>query len=220
MDDQDEHSQDWESLKAAFAFNESDPVSAHALRVARTLLRESDRGAVLVVAALLDDALESLLRTQFVDEPAVMNQVIEPLFDGPIAALGSLAAKAAMAYALGLINQRTFDDIRQIRRVRNAFAHSSEPVSLDETRIKPLVDGLATNEKMVARGLSLFAADQITDISAHAPAFRLPDGLKPVRIMFLATASAVHGRVEAAILRFSRVTPPATDGHPEPERRA
>ena len=60
--------------------------------------RESDRGAALTAAAVLDDRLSEILAAFFADVPSA-----KELNTGFNAPLGSLASRAAAAHALGLI---------------------------------------------------------------------------------------------------------------------
>jgi DNA-binding MltR family transcriptional regulator len=66
---------------------------------------------------MLDAFLEMLLKRATIVERQ------ERLFDDD-RSLGTLSAKAALAYALGLISQFEFQDVSILRRIRNDFAHS------------------------------------------------------------------------------------------------
>lgn len=90
------------------------------------LIRESDRGAVIVGAAILDDALTQLLRAVF-EKNKISNKQIEKMFDlsGPLSSFGS---KTLVAYGFGFISKPVFEDLNRIRGLRNEFAHSSVKV--------------------------------------------------------------------------------------------
>ncbi len=109
-------------------------VTARDHEVTEALLHESDRGCVLLGAALLDEALEETLRAAFRNDAAARRDV-QSLFKAAYAPLRSFAVKAQLAFALGLISRRVFDRITIIRQLRNAFAHSHG--HLDSNRRRP-----------------------------------------------------------------------------------
>src|SRR6266849_3495641 len=75
--------------------------------VFHTFDHESDRGCVLMAGALIDGALERLLRSVCrVDAQA--SKAVDALLVGPFAPLGSFASRAQAAFALGLIRSETF----------------------------------------------------------------------------------------------------------------
>lgn len=92
--------------------------------VALGMLRERGRGAVLVGVARVDAALEALLKAALAPPRGS-----ESLFhtDRP---LGSFGAKIALAARLGLIDGAVEQSLHNLRRVRNAFAHSTSEVRL------------------------------------------------------------------------------------------
>ncbi len=92
--------------------------------VALGMLRERGRGAVLVGVARVDAALEALLKAALAPPRGS-----ETLFhtDRP---LGSFGAKIALAARLGLIDAGVEQSLHNLRRVRNAFAHSTSEVRL------------------------------------------------------------------------------------------
>jgi len=81
---------------------------------------ESDRACVILAAALLDSALETLLKTQLL--PASSGE--DPLFDGPNAPLASFSARIEMALRLGMIDSGFARSLHLVRRIRNDFAHN------------------------------------------------------------------------------------------------
>jgi hypothetical protein len=93
------------------------------------LMDESDRAAVIIMASVLEDALALALSQRmgpFVGEDGKKDH--EKLFeyDGP---LGSFSAKIAMARGLNIIEHQTRKELDNIREMRNACAHSFQPIS-------------------------------------------------------------------------------------------
>jgi hypothetical protein len=99
--------------------------------------RESDRGAALTAAAVLDDRLAEILAAFLADTSSA-----KELIGGFNAPLGSLAARAAAAHALGLIQDNEFKEITLIRKIRNEFGHSWQGVSLSTGRVADLCNQL------------------------------------------------------------------------------
>ena len=93
--------------------------------IALQMLAERGRGAVLVGAARVDAVLERLITAVL----APVNPKDDELFktERP---LGSFGAKIALAARLGLIDGAVEKALHTLRRVRNAFAHSSGDVGL------------------------------------------------------------------------------------------
>ncbi|WP_160071874.1 DUF4145 domain-containing protein [Pseudoclavibacter sp. 8L] len=118
-------------------------------------LREMrDRELALVAGALLDTSLETALRLHFVQ---VSSRVHDRLWESP-GVLADLGAKIDIARASGLIGQAAHARMHLIRKVRNEFAHSIEPLTMDDGKQARFVDDL------IRRG---FDADMSTaDVAA------------------------------------------------------
>jgi len=78
------------------------------------LLNESDRGAVLIATAFIEEALEHLLRQVFAVKSrnsssdkfaAQLNKLVKPGIDAP---LGSFAARISTCFVLGIIDTDYF----------------------------------------------------------------------------------------------------------------
>jgi hypothetical protein len=101
-------------------------------RYLKTISEESDRGAVLVGASLLDDALGKALKKKLVS--ATKNE--DSLFDGGYSPLRSFAAKVELAFRLGLITRKTKQMLDTVRNLRNDFAHGTETIALNDEKVK------------------------------------------------------------------------------------
>jgi hypothetical protein len=103
------------------------------------LERESDRGVILIIGAMLDELLAELLKN--VLDPAVSGK----LLNGSTAPLGSFSARAKMAFAIGVIDVQDYKDIEVIRKVRNAAAHFEVKQGFDTWFKSQSVIGLCGN---------------------------------------------------------------------------
>lgn len=121
------------------------------------LFRESDRGAVLVGAALVDEHLGRLFEAHFAsDLPAGLSRRL--LGTGP---LSTMSARADIARAMGLIGPIVYDAIHVLRRIRNDVAHTSNSFRLENHhRSIAIISGLGG-------GLSEFTEHQAADITVE-----------------------------------------------------
>lgn len=88
--------------------------------------KESDRGAALVAASMLDERLEQILNAFFVE-----SSTGKELTSGFNAPLGTFSSRASAAAALGLIQENEFKEITLIRKIRNEFGHGWEPLTFE-----------------------------------------------------------------------------------------
>lgn len=91
-----------------------------------TFNKESDRGAALVAASMLDDRLQEILAGFFIESSAAKD-----LIAGFNAPLGTFASRTSAAMALGLIQENEFKEINLIRKIRNEFGHGWEPLTFN-----------------------------------------------------------------------------------------
>lgn len=102
------------------------------------LSHESERGCVIVGAALLDEALEQILKIRLVPSPEKRDK----LFNGAYAPLGSFSAKIDFAYRVGIIGLNRRSILHLIRKLRNDFAHSTLQLSFDSQQVRNRVKEL------------------------------------------------------------------------------
>ncbi len=130
---------------------------------------ESDRAAVILAAAMLDEALQSLLLAKLV--PAAGSS--DPLFDTPNAPLSSFTNKIDLAQRIGAISSRMCRDLHLVRKIRNDFAHRPAGCSLDDQQIKSRIEHLTQSHGMFER----------------SPLYMKKFGLPNLRHQFLRAAS-------------------------------
>ena len=109
---------------------------------------ESDRAAAVLGAAWLDAKLEGLLENFFVND----SKTVTPLFE-PTGPLGTFAARSRLAYSLGLISRRSFDDLVLIRGIRNRFAHELHGVQFSDRDIVDACERLQSPGVFSAEGV-------------------------------------------------------------------
>ena len=103
-------------------------------------LGSDDRTIAIVSATLLEHALEDAIIRRLVGDKDLLRR---KLFSGDNERegfLGSVSAKAWLAYGLGLIGDNTRDDLNNIRAIRNVFAHAAVHVTFQSEGIAELCD--------------------------------------------------------------------------------
>lgn len=82
------------------------------------LNKETERGAALASAAMLDEQLSRIMEAFLIP-----NKGSKALLDGFNAPLGTFSARIAASFAMGLLSEVEYRECELIRKVRNEFAH-------------------------------------------------------------------------------------------------
>lgn len=98
----------------------------------RLIKRESDRGAILVSASLLESSLRNLLECRLLSS----DDKDDKLFGGAMAPLATFFARTEMAYRLGIISTDTKNMLNVFRKLRNDFAHRVDFYDFDDSSAK------------------------------------------------------------------------------------
>jgi len=172
--------------------------------IALQMLEERGRGAVLVGVARVDAALKRLLQA-----------VMTPAADGddrlfrPDSPLGSLGAKVVLARRLGLIEGPVEQALHTLRRVRNAFAHSTDSASLaDSAHAGRLAQayGAARTNALWAPLATVLDRQPAADGRPLDPALRDYILLITILVAFLeATAQQLQPFQPPVVMRFSGI---------------
>ena len=111
------------------------------MREALQLIDESDRGAVIVAAALLEEELDQILE-EAIRSNNVTEKYVKSMFDlsGP---LSSFSSKSLICFGFGFISKEIFDDLTKIRKLRNKFAHSSKEVNFLSPEIEDSISTIS-----------------------------------------------------------------------------
>lgn len=113
--------------------NDAKPEIQQLCHFLREFGKESDRGAALVAASMLDERLREILSNFLVEAPTSRELLVG--FNAP---LGTISARAGAALSLGLIQENEFEEITLIRRIRNEFGHGWKPLSFESGRVADL----------------------------------------------------------------------------------
>jgi hypothetical protein len=160
---------------------------------ASELNSQSDRGAGIVAAAVVEDALTSAIRSRLVE---LSNTRWEALF-GRMRPLSSFSAKIELGMALGLYDDNLRRLLDMLRDVRNLFAHRMEPVSFNDAKISDLVRNAmpARAPKMTTtrdQFILAFMAALTLLYGENATVIRIKPLDRTLQSVFLNLALAVH----------------------------
>ena len=108
--------------------------------------RESDRASVIISGAMLDEALETILKTYLVPCPSE-----DSLMEGAYAPISTLNAKIDLAHRLGLISARLCRDLHTIRKIRNEFAHNIKDCSFRDSAVRSRIIELVRSSEIIKR---------------------------------------------------------------------
>ena len=92
------------------------------------LANETDRSFVILTATILDDALLNLISRNLSIKPTSTQLDYIFRYDGPF---GSFSSRIEAAFLFGLIDEITRSQLSDLREMRNACAHSTQPMSFD-----------------------------------------------------------------------------------------
>ena len=192
--------------KAMLDWDDSIPIDEESLDFAQTLYQESDRGAILVGLAGIDERLVAVLHARFLQDEHVIKKAVQPLMNGGLAPLGTVSARSRLAYALGLVDRQVFDAIDRIRKLRNKLAHGSISMTLDEEVVKPILESLHLHQQMALRAFRDVIRDEVTEIKSAMLAVPypvvIPGGLSTARVTFAVIVVVICGVLESSRLRL------------------
>jgi len=139
------------------------------------LNKESDRGAVIVAAALIEDELQSLIKARLVSSL----EKDDELFDTPYAPISTFAAKIDLAYRLGLITFEVRKTFHLLRKMRNDFAHLTSKIDFSDNSVKNRLRELfRINEQILGAMWSAIEGEKFASISKKAA--ELGESGKPI----------------------------------------
>jgi hypothetical protein len=110
-----------------------------AAKIFSELYGESDRSAVILMAAILDHSLISLLEKHLCFKPNESDSDYIFRFEGP---LGTFSARMEVACLLGFIDDDTYQQLDIVRELRNACAHSMHPTVFSDPVVANVVKRL------------------------------------------------------------------------------
>jgi hypothetical protein len=180
----------------------------------RTLARESDRGAILVATAVVDECLAEALTAWLAGlgrNTPKRRKSVETLLQ-PQGPLGSLWSRAQMALGADLIEEWAFDAIDCLRKLRNECAHRHCAISFADLHVRDVVKRMAG---LVATGIpNDDGPRRISRRKRVMPELRDWQGRRTISLKHAATlvtfayaGSALIGYLDATVGQFRHQSP-------------
>ena len=113
-------------------------------------LKESDRASVILSATMLDNALETLLRTYLVPIGSQQDNLLE----GRYAPIYTFSARIDLAHRIGLISTKLCRDLHMVRRIRNEFSHNVTGCDFNNQSISDRIAELKRS-MVISKGFSV-----------------------------------------------------------------
>jgi hypothetical protein len=162
------------------------------------IAKQTDRGAAMIAASVIDGILEHLIIARFVELSSNRKRALFGQSNGP---LSTLSSKIELGFALGLFNEERRQSLHLIREVRNAFAHRMDPISFEdpgisvivETRVTPKVKAYST---MSSRTKFLFTVNVLVPFLAFTAYF------PQIRINTLDNEPSYHEHFDVVLARM------------------
>ena len=126
------------TIKKLRAFSRrDDPTNREIMRnMAALIVARNDRWCGILGGTIVERTLEGVLKRRMVN----LNSSEETEMFGPRGIVSTFGAKAAVAYAMGVITKKTRRNIDCLREIRNAFAHSFVPIYFSTKEVKDAVN--------------------------------------------------------------------------------
>lgn len=126
--------------------------------IADSLQKESDRGCVLVVGALLENALEEHITARLIPKANKDDELMSRSSNSPIF---SFSAKINLAYRVGLITANERKIYHQLRELRNVCAHQIDQQDFDKLHFKDRLKNIIRESDFVWETLKKTAAPSL-----------------------------------------------------------
>jgi DNA-binding MltR family transcriptional regulator len=141
-------------LRLVWEQSQTETVSESTRDLIDSMLCESDRGCVLVAAAIIDNELEALFKAVFRANSAATSKDIDFLLTAPLAPLKSTSIKIRLAFALGWIDVDLNKALAALQKLRSAVAaHSRTAMTLTEDNVIEIAKHLSKEAKEVFKSI-------------------------------------------------------------------
>ncbi|WP_340031361.1 MltR family transcriptional regulator [Bacillus tropicus] len=117
-----------------------------------------DRSAAIVAASYLEDLLKEFLIKKFNDNFSQLSKTEQGNLTSGNGPLSTFSSRITIAFLSGLISKKVYDDLNNIRNIRNQFAHNMEAVDFtSDQKIKDkceklkLIKNLTTSDDLRQR---------------------------------------------------------------------
>jgi hypothetical protein len=107
---------------------------------------QTDRGAAIISGAILEEQLTEALKCRLILTGSLSEKIFSYEQNG---ALSAFAQKIDVSFAVGMIKPDVRDDLHNIRRIRNRFAHRIEPIDFKDSKIVGFCSALRSGQDFI-----------------------------------------------------------------------
>ncbi len=126
-----------EAFEALSALSNAAPTHEHYEQYFQeTKVEKNDRGAAILMATNLENALQSAIERLLAVNAARRSE----LFGSETSPIGTFSNKIRVGHALRIFGSETRENLDIVRRIRNAFAHAKIPITFTA---QPVLDACA-----------------------------------------------------------------------------
>lgn len=111
----------------------------------REFAKESDRACAILSVAMLDRALETILKTRLIPTSSSEDNLLE----GAYAPISTFNARIDLVHRLGLISSPLCRDLHIVRKIRNDFAHNIAGCSFEDSSVRSRIIELARSSRVI-----------------------------------------------------------------------
>ena len=104
-----------------------------------TVALQQDTITIIMSVSRIEDWLQSVLKSAMID---LSSKLEDRLFRG-YGPLNTFSGKIDIAYALSMFDQTTYNDLRALKDIRNAFAHARDMLHFSSPELTPLFQKLS-----------------------------------------------------------------------------
>jgi hypothetical protein len=171
--------------------------------LSKSLEAESDRGCVLVVSALVENALEDQISARLIRKIAKDDELMSHSTNSPIS---TFSAKINLAYRLGIIPAYERKIYHQLRELRNTCAHQIDQQDFGKLHFKDRIKNIIEESKFLWEIMRTRIAPSL--FPNHAPK-SVEEFIDAIgwRAGFEVFFSMVISHKESSIARVTKVQP-------------
>ena len=148
------------------------------------LIFESDRGCVLIAAAHMDETIKSIAEEILCSGIGEEVKAGKQLLYGFAAPLGTAWARELFLFAMGELTENVKDGIKELRDLRNRFAHRSEPAILTDDAVNKVLKYLEVTDRAAVDVMGKQIGTLLSVASSHK--------LAPFGLRFAPTATRMR----------------------------
>lgn len=171
--------------------------------LSKSLEAESDRGCVLVVSSLVENALEEHISARLIPKVGKDDELMSRSNNNPIS---TFSAKINLAYRLGIIPAHERKTYHQLRELRNACAHQIDQQDFNKIHFKDRVKNMIEESKLIWEAMRLKIAPVLFPNNEPKSVGEFVEAIG-WRASFEVFFSMIIAHKETSIARVTRIRP-------------